>query len=218
MQFPNHLIFSISALPGINSHVTTSSGFINFLLITNATPALARGVVGCSDAIIVRFFLNFVCICSSILWSRCVSCATSIAIFSICIVLLICFHLFRNVMFSDGAAAPFRFWDAILMLALDLRFLGCSFSSMFPWLVALCPGAGTMAPGWEWSVGWGPGGGAVQRDVPLWSSFMGIVLCMWLRRIVIAFSSEEGYFILQGSKRIEWCYFGYVHSRESVKS
>jgi len=45
-------------------------------------------------------------------------------------------------MFSDGAAAPFRFVDVILMFALNLFLLGLSFVCRFPWFLGLFPNAG----------------------------------------------------------------------------
>lgn len=70
VHFSSHLIFSIIALPGINTHVTTLSGLISFLLMTNATSPLVHGLVGCSDTIICRFFLNLVCSWVIMFWSR----------------------------------------------------------------------------------------------------------------------------------------------------
>ena len=57
-------------------------------------------------------------------------------------------------MLSDGAAAPFRFSDAILIFALVLwHFRGVT--RVVPGLSGLFPGVGTFSPGWEgFSVGW----------------------------------------------------------------
>ena len=54
-------------------------------------------------------------------------------------------------MFSDGADAPFRFMDAILMFALMLFFFLCGFSCMFPWVLGLFPSIGRVSPGWGWA-------------------------------------------------------------------
>jgi hypothetical protein len=133
----------------------------------NATPALARGLSGSSDTIILRFFWYLSCRVLVIFSSRCVSCMARIAIFSDWIVSLILFHLFRNVMFSDGAAAPFRFWDAILIFALRLVLLFRVCMKVAPRLAGGSPGVGCAVLGWELSLGVVvPCGGPVGCDGP----------------------------------------------------
>lgn len=96
-------IVGMAALPGINSYISISSGSISCLLMTKPTPAIARGVSGCAELRILRFFSKLLSSLSSMFWSRCDSCI---------------------FMFSEGAAAPFTFCDVIRMLALNLAFFG----------------------------------------------------------------------------------------------
>ena len=88
----SHFIFSMAALPGISSCSSISSGSISCLFMTNPTPAIAQGLSGCAEFSIIKFFWKFLPSCSVMPWSRWVSCITSIAIFSVCIVWLIVPH------------------------------------------------------------------------------------------------------------------------------
>ena len=68
--------------------------------------------------------------------------------FSDWIVLLIVFHLAGNDIFSDGALAPFRFCDAILMFAFSLLFFGVTCVCASPGVSGLPPGVGRVALSW----------------------------------------------------------------------
>jgi len=59
-------------------------------------------------------------------------------------------------MFSDGAAAPFTFWDVMCMLALSLAFFRCSFVLWSPWFSGLVLGAGWVRSGSVLRAHWGP--------------------------------------------------------------
>jgi len=88
----NHFTFSTAALLGINLCNSNSSGSINCLLMMKPTPAVAQGFLGGAEIRIFKFFSKALSSCSVMLWSRWASCMASIAIFSVCIVLLIDFH------------------------------------------------------------------------------------------------------------------------------
>jgi len=88
----SHFIFSMTTLLGISSCSSISSGSISCLFMTNPTPAIAWGLLGCAEFSIIKFFWKFLPSCSVMPWSRWVSCITSIAIFSMCIVWLIVPH------------------------------------------------------------------------------------------------------------------------------
>jgi len=58
-------------------------------------------------------------------------------------------------MFSDGAAAPFMFWDVMRMLALSLAFFRCSFVLWSPWFLGLILSAGWVCSGSVLRARWG---------------------------------------------------------------
>ena len=66
----------------------------------------------------------------------------SMAIFSDWIVLLIVLHLDRNVIFSDGALAPFRFCDANMMFTFSFFLFGTLHVRGIPCISGLPPGVG----------------------------------------------------------------------------
>src|SRR6266581_1986340 len=119
---------------------------MRLLLMTNATPHIARGLVGCADVIMVRFFSNLDCSVVVISSSRWVSWTARMATPSFWIISLTVFHFSRYVMFSEGALAPFRFREAILMLAFRLFrlfFFLPPFRGCVPWVVVPFPGMGS---------------------------------------------------------------------------
>src|SRR5712691_9862773 len=122
-------------------------------------------------------------------------------------VLLTVLHFSRQFMFSDGAATPFRFMEAILMFALSLFFFRFSVVDSSFWFVALSPGVGCVTLSWLQGSGTIPGGGPALGRIP--AGF--VYSCVWY----YAWVGWVGWFRgmhLYISGELSWGVFGYVHS------
>ena len=119
-SFSSHLIFKAAARPGWSSYTLYSLGLISVLFITNATPAVARGFVGCWEFMISSRFPKQAFTFCRRSWSKWVSCRARIVILLSLMVRLIVDHLSIPDMLLAGAAKPFTFRVAIVILAFCL--------------------------------------------------------------------------------------------------
>jgi hypothetical protein len=177
--------------------------------MTKATPHVVRGLVGCADVMMVRFFSNLACSVAVISSSRWVSWTARIATPSVWIVSLSLFHFSRYDMFSEGELAPFMFRDAILILAFRLFFFFLPFRGWVPWLTLLVPGVGVFCPGWAGIGCLGLGWGSARVGVPAELTVIGAV-CVGIffsRGEVISVVLIHGFYSEGGFTRL----FGYVH-------
>ena len=139
-------MFRASALPAWSSYVVSFLGSIRVLLITKATPAVARGALGSIEKTMFIFFPYIVRRVSTLSWSRCVSWSARIAIRCLFIVWLIIDHFSRCDMLFEGAAYPFIFRVVMFIFALSFGLLGRGGFVFTPGLGGALVGACVISP------------------------------------------------------------------------